>query len=70
MALKKLQDHDIGLIISDWNMPFMNGMALLKAVRGHDAYRYVPFILLTSKSEMDDVALASEKECLGIWSSP
>ncbi|GAB1410831.1 hypothetical protein MASR1M90_19850 [Desulfovibrionales bacterium] len=70
VALKKLQDHDIGLIISDWNMPFMNGMALLKAVRGHDAYRYVPFILLTSKSEMDDVALASEKGVSGYLVKP
>lgn len=70
VALKKLLEHEVGLIISDWNMPFMNGLALLKAVRMHDTYRYVPFILLTSKSEMDDVALASDKGVSGYLVKP
>lgn len=70
VALKKMADQAIGLIISDWNMPFMNGFSLLKAIRENEAYRYVPFILLTSKSEMESVVQASEEGVSGYLVKP
>lgn len=59
-ALDILQKHRPGLIISDWNMPKMNGVGLLRAVRSDAALRDIPFVFLTSKSEIEDVALASD----------
>lgn len=70
VARKKLLEHEVGLIISDWNMPFMNGLSLLKAVREQESSRYIPFILLTSKSEMDAVALASDEGVSGYLVKP
>ena len=40
----------LDLIISDYNMPEMDGLALLRAVRGHPSARKVPFILLAIAS--------------------
>lgn len=59
-ALELMNGSSPGLIISDWNMPKMNGLSLLRAVRSRPHSPYVPFIFLTSKSEVEDVALASD----------
>jgi CheY-like chemotaxis protein len=59
-ALAQMNGKSPGLIISDWNMPKMNGLSLLRAVRSRPDCPYVPFIFLTSKSEVEDVALASD----------
>lgn len=50
--------HPIELVISDWNMPKMTGLELLKQVRASDAFTNLPFILLTSESERDQVTEA------------
>lgn len=59
-ALEHVRRETPGLIISDWNMPKMNGISLLQAVRSMEGARHVPFIFLTSKYELQDIALASE----------
>ncbi len=60
VALEKLKHHAVDLIISDWNMPFLNGIDMLREIRKDSALRYIPFIFLTSKSGIEDVAQASE----------
>lgn len=49
---------DIQLVISDWNMPRMKGLDLLKQVRGTQEFVNLPFVLLTSESERDQVTEA------------
>ena len=48
-ALQK--ETDIDLVISDWNMPSMNGYELLKWVRTESARKNLPFIMVTSRIE-------------------
>lgn len=43
------------LIISDWNMPELSGLALLKKLRGDAAMHAVPFVILTSNNEKEQV---------------
>ena len=50
----------IDLIISDYNMPEMDGLALLRAVRGHAAIRKLPFILLTGRGDRELVVKAAQ----------
>ncbi len=50
-------DHaDPDLVLSDWMMPGMTGLDLCRALRSATAQRYCYFILLTSKSEKDEIA--------------
>lgn len=69
-ALEKLALHQVGLIISDWNMPRLNGLGLLRGVRSNEALKYIPFIFLTSKTEVEDVALASDVGVSGYLIKP
>lgn len=48
----------IQLVISDWNMPKMKGLELLKHVRATQEWINLPFVLLTSESERDQVTEA------------
>jgi len=49
-ALGKLTGQKVHLIISDVNMPVMDGIAFLKAVKQMPAYRFTPVIMLTTES--------------------
>ena len=50
----------LDLIISDYNMPEMDGLGLLRAVRGHPAARRVPFILVTGRGDKELVTKAAQ----------
>ncbi|HTJ78325.1 MAG TPA: response regulator [Rariglobus sp.] len=49
-ALRKLEKEPVRVIVSDWMMPEMDGLALCRAVRGRVEADYVYFILLTSRT--------------------
>jgi two-component system, chemotaxis family, chemotaxis protein CheY len=58
VAWAKLQETPIDLVISDWNMPNMSGLDLLKKVRGDAKLKGTPFLLLTAESEAEQVKTA------------
>ena len=59
-ALLKALAQPLDLIISDFNMPEMDGMGLLRAVRGHQAIRKLPFILITGRGDKELVVKAAQ----------
>ena len=50
-GLKKVETNDFQLIITDINMPNMNGIDFIKSVRKLPAYRFTPIIALTTESQ-------------------
>ena len=50
-----LQGQSIDLIISDWNMPKMTGLELLKKVRASDQYKRTPFLMVTAEAQKQNV---------------
>lgn len=54
-ALKTLKLNKIDLILCDWNMPNMNGLELLKAVRSDEELKNTPFIMITAESKKENV---------------
>ncbi|MCP4106671.1 MAG: response regulator [Desulfobacteraceae bacterium] len=60
-ALQKIQEEpDIGLIISDWNMPCMNGYEFLSKLRSPGQSRRIPFIMATAQGEKSKALKAIE----------
>lgn len=49
-ALKKLAGRAVHLVITDFNMPVMGGMALVKQLRAQPEYRFTPILVLTTES--------------------
>ncbi len=57
-AVDILKSEKIDLIISDWNMPKMTGLDLLKHVRAYAKLSAIPFIMVTAEAQQDNIILA------------
>ena len=57
-ALKILLTRSINLVISDFNMPKVDGLQLLRAIRAHEPIRTTAFIMLTGRADKDLVQRA------------
>lgn len=60
-ALKKLEESIPQIIVLDLNMPKMNGIEFLQALRGNSRLKYVPIIVLSSSDNQYDI-----KKCFEI----
>lgn len=58
------ENPDTGLIISDWNMPEMDGMEAVRAIQGDERFCNIPLIMATTKSETEDIVEAAVS---GVW---
>jgi two-component system, chemotaxis family, chemotaxis protein CheY len=52
-ALKKMSG--INLLITDWNMPNMDGLTLVKSIRSNDQLKNVPIIMVTTEAAKEDI---------------
>ncbi len=52
-ALEKMKEKPVDMLITDLNMPNMNGIELIREARGIDTYKFIPIILLTTESSGD-----------------
>lgn len=59
-ALGRLSQNPVHLVLSDYNMPGMDGLGLLKAVRSHQATQKMGFILVTGRPTPEIVAEAKK----------
>jgi two-component system chemotaxis response regulator CheY len=57
-ALKILKSQKIDFIVSDWNMPNMSGLELLKAVRADEDMKDLPFLMVTAEALQENVVAA------------
>ena len=57
-ALRALKKEKFDLILSDWNMPEMPGIELLKAVRADDELKDIPFLMVTAEAEKGNIVEA------------
>lgn len=59
-ALPMLQNGSFDFLITDWNMPGMSGMDLLKAVRADDALKDTPVLMVTAEAKRDQIIEAAQ----------
>jgi len=58
-ALVKYGPH-IGFVITDWNMPNMGGVDLVRALRARDDGKSIPILMVTARSVREDIITAME----------
>jgi two-component system chemotaxis response regulator CheY len=57
-GLRKLQNGPFNLIITDINMPIMDGLKLVKRIRSDEVHKDVPIIIITTEGSQEDRARA------------
>lgn len=60
IALEALGQKEFKFIISDWNMPNMMGIDLLRAVRADAKLKSIPFLMVTAESQKENVIEAAK----------
>lgn len=54
-AWETLQKDNIDFIVSDWNMPTMSGIELLRKVRASEEYADIPFLMVTAEAQQENI---------------
>ena len=70
IAFEKLQENEIDMIISDWNMPNMTGIELLEKVRSTEKYQGLPFVMVTAEGQKEQVIEAVKMGVTGYIIKP
>lgn len=69
-ALPMLQGGDIDFLITDWNMPGMPGLDLLKAVRSDPKLAKLPVLMLTAEAKREQIVEAAQAGVSGYVIKP
>jgi len=69
-ALPILQQGDIDCLITDWNMPGMHGLELLKAVRSDAKLAKLPVLMLTAEAKREQIVEAAQAGVSGYVIKP
>lgn len=59
-ALPKLQKGDFDFLVTDWNMPGMNGLDLLKEVRADPKLQSLPVLMVTAEQKKEQIVEAAK----------
>lgn len=57
-ALQQLKEHPINFVVTDWNMPEMNGLEFVTELRSTPEYEKLPVLMITTRGMKDDVLQA------------
>jgi two-component system, chemotaxis family, chemotaxis protein CheY len=70
MGLDKLRGGNFGFVISDWNMPNMDGLAMLKAIRADAALCSLPVLMVTAEAKKENIIAAAQAGANGYVVKP
>lgn len=70
VALQKLQAGDVDFVVTDWNMPNMDGLQLLQAIRASDALKHLPVLMITAEAKKENIIAAAQAGASGYIVKP
>ena len=70
MALQMLKNARFDFVVSDINMPNMNGFDLLKAIKSDDSLKSIPVLMVTAEARKEDILLAAQSGAAGYVVKP
>ena len=70
VALNMLRNSRFDFVVSDINMPNMNGFDLLKAIKADDSLKHLPVLMVTAEARKEDIVLAAQSGAAGYIVKP
>ena len=70
VALGMLKAAKFDFVVSDINMPNMNGFELLKAIKADDSLKHLPVLMVTAEARKEDIVLAAQSGASGYIVKP
>ena len=69
-ALQKLRGSKFDFIVTDWNMPNMTGIELLRAVRADPTLKHLPVLMVTAEARKENIIEAAQAGASGYVVKP
>jgi two-component system chemotaxis response regulator CheY len=70
IALQKLRHGAFQFVVTDWNMPNMDGLELLKNIRADPALHHLPVLMVTAEAKKENIILAAQAGANGYIVKP
>ena len=70
MALAKLRSEQFDFVISDWNMPIMDGLTMLQQIRADAALSKLPVLMVTAEAKKENIIAAAQAGASGYVVKP
>ena len=70
VALQKLKSEQCDFVVSDWNMPNMTGIDLLKSIRADAALKHLPVLMVTAEAKKENIIEAAKSGANGYVVKP
>lgn len=70
VALKKLREGNFDFVVSDWNMPNMDGLTMLQRVRSDDVLKEIPVLMVTAEAKKESIIAAAQAGASGYIVKP
>jgi len=69
-ALNKLRGENFDFVVSDWNMPNMTGIDLLRAIRADARLKHLPVLMVTAEAKRENIIEAAQAGASGYVVKP
>ena len=69
-ALNKLRGEKFDFVVSDWNMPNMTGIDLLRNIRGDAGLKHLPVLMVTAEAKKENIIEAAQAGASGYVVKP
>jgi two-component system chemotaxis response regulator CheY len=69
-ALEKLRGGNFGFVVSDWNMPNMDGLSMLQAIRADAELSKMPVLMVTAEAKKENIIAAAQAGANGYVVKP
>ena len=70
VALNKLRSSNFDFVVSDINMPNMNGFQLLAEIKKDDKLKHLPVLMVTAEARKEDIVMAAQQGAAGYIVKP
>ena len=70
VALAKLKGGNFDFVVTDWNMPNMDGLTLLQSVRADPGLKHLPVLMITAEAKKENIIAAAQAGASGYIVKP